>query len=70
MFESHILITGLVIFFARICDVAIGTIRTIVTVQGRTVIAFVLAVFEIVIWITVASTVITQIKDRPALVSV
>lgn len=68
MIESDVLITGVIVFFARICDVSIGTIRTIVTVQGRTLIAFILAVFEIVIWMGVASAVITQVKDQPILV--
>lgn len=68
MMETHIFLTGLVVFAARICDVSIGTIRTIVTVQGRTVIAFILAIFEITIWVTVAGTVINQIKDKPLLV--
>jgi uncharacterized protein YebE (UPF0316 family) len=68
MIDLNILLTGLLIFFARICDVSIGTVRTIVTVQGRTVIAFFLAIFEIVIWITVASAVIHQIKEQPVLV--
>jgi uncharacterized protein YebE (UPF0316 family) len=68
MFDSHILLTGVIIFVARICDVAIGTIRTIVTVQGRTAIAFTLAIFEISIWVTVVSAVINQIKDQPLLV--
>jgi uncharacterized protein YebE (UPF0316 family) len=68
MIDGNIILTGLVIFFARICDVSIGTIRTIVTVQGRTVIAFILALFEITIWILVASAVINQVKDQPLLV--
>jgi uncharacterized protein YebE (UPF0316 family) len=68
MFEPHILLTGVVIFLARICDVSIGTIRTIVTVQGRTAIAFGLAIVEISIWVTVVSAVINQIKDHPLLV--
>jgi uncharacterized protein YebE (UPF0316 family) len=68
MFEPHILLTGVIIFLARICDVSIGTIRTIVTVQGRTAIAFTLAIFEISIWVTVVSAVINQIKDQPLLV--
>ena len=68
MFESNILLTGLIVFVARICDVSIGTVRTIVTVQGRTAIAFILAIFEISIWVTVVSAVINQIKDRPLLV--
>lgn len=62
------LLTGVIIFLARICDVSIGTVRTIVTVQGRTAIAFFLAIFEITIWVTVASTVINQITDKPLLV--
>ncbi|WP_163339496.1 DUF2179 domain-containing protein [Desulfopila sp. IMCC35008] len=59
---------GLAVFVARIFDVSIGTVRTIVTVQGRTAIAFFLAVFEVTIWITVVSAVITQVKDMPVLV--
>ncbi|WP_300463577.1 DUF5698 domain-containing protein [Desulfobacula sp.] len=66
--ENHILLTGLFVFFARICDVSIGTIRTIMTVQGRTVISFVLALFEITIWVLVASTVLNQVKEKPILV--
>jgi len=65
--DSQILLTGLVIFIARIFDVSIGTIRTIVTVQGRTVIAFFLAIVEITIWILVASAVINQVKEQPIL---
>jgi len=68
MFDANILWTGALVFVARICDVSIGTVRTIVTVQGRTIIAFVLAIFEITIWVTVVSTVINQIKDYPLLV--
>jgi len=65
--DTNILLTGLIIFIARICDVAIGTVRTIVTVQGRTVIAFCLAVVEITIWVLVAGTVFNQIKEQPVL---
>jgi uncharacterized protein YebE (UPF0316 family) len=68
MFDGNIIWTGLIIFLARICDVSIGTVRTIVTVQGRTVVAFILAVFEISIWITIASAVIHQIKAHPLLI--
>jgi uncharacterized protein YebE (UPF0316 family) len=65
--DMHVLLTGFIIFIARICDVSIGTFRTIVTVQGRSVLAFFLAIAELLIWITVASTVIHQIKDSPIL---
>lgn len=65
--DYNIILTGLIVFFARICDVSIGTVRTIITVQGRTAIAFVLAVFEIIIWILVVSAVIHQVKEQPIL---
>lgn len=67
IFDSQVLLTGFLVFAARICDVSIGTVRTIVTVQGRSVLAFCLAVFEVTIWITVVSTVINQISSMPIL---
>jgi uncharacterized protein YebE (UPF0316 family) len=67
VFQPETLITGLVIFLARIVDVSLGTVRTIVTVQGRSAIAFFLAIFEILIWITVASTVVQKVAAEPIL---
>ena len=64
MLDPHILLTGLIIFVARICDVSIGNIRTTVTVQGRTSISFTLAIFEISIWVIVVSAVGNLIKDQ------
>lgn len=67
-FDSQILLTGLFIFSARVVDVSLGTVRTIVTVQGRAVVAFFLAVIEVTIWITAISTIIKQIDQSPILV--
>lgn len=67
MIDLNILLTGLLIFVARIADVSLGTVRIIVTVQGRRVIAFFLGICELLIWITVVSTVIYKIKDYPIL---
>jgi uncharacterized protein YebE (UPF0316 family) len=66
--EFSILQTGILIFFARVCDVSLGTIRTIATVQGRSVLAFFLGLFEVLIWITIVSTVVLHIKESPILV--
>ncbi|MCF6148288.1 MAG: DUF2179 domain-containing protein [Candidatus Kuenenia sp.] len=63
----EILITGFIIFFARICDVTLGTFRTIVTIQGRSLLAFILGFFEILIWIAVISTVIQKVMSSPIL---
>jgi len=66
--DGATLLMGLGIFLARICDVSIGTVRTIVTVQGRTVVAFCLGFAELVIWISVVGTVVNQIQDKPVLI--
>jgi uncharacterized protein YebE (UPF0316 family) len=66
--DPTVLFTGVAVFSARIFDVAIGTVRTIVTVQGRSVLAFTLAVFEVTIWISVVSTVINKVQTMPILI--
>lgn len=68
LLDYSVLLTGLLIMAARILDVSMGTVRTIVTVQGRILLAFVLGFFEVIIWVAVASTVITSVKDSPVLV--
>ncbi len=64
----ELLLKGIIIFVARICDVSIGTVRTIAIIQGRTVLAFFLGFMEIIIWITVAGAVINDINKTPVLV--
>jgi len=66
--DTSVLLTGLVIMVARILDVSMGTVRTIVIVQGRMVVAFFLGFIEITIWVTVVGAVITQINESPILV--
>jgi uncharacterized protein YebE (UPF0316 family) len=68
VFDPVVFMTGLAVFVARIFDVSIGTVRTIVTVQGRTSLAFTLAVFEVTIWLTVVSTVIHKVGELPILI--
>jgi uncharacterized protein YebE (UPF0316 family) len=54
-----------VIILARIGDVSIGTIRTIMTIQGRRGLAITLAMFELTIWVFVVSRVINEISKQP-----
>ena len=42
------------IFFGRILDVSIGTVRTVISVKGEKFAASVLAFFEVFIWYYVA----------------
>lgn len=52
---NHVVFWPLFIFCARICDVSIGTIRTICVVRGYRLIAAVLGFFEVIIWVTAVS---------------
>ena len=61
--EFSTLLLGLLIFLARVVDVSLGTIRTIVIVQGKTLVAFVLGFIEVLIWITVVSQVIVSVRS-------
>ena len=58
-------VLALVVFFSRVVDVSIGTIRTISTVQGRVALAFVLGLFEVTIWLIVIATLVNTVLDRP-----
>ena len=62
-----ILLTGIIIFFARIVDVSLGTLRTISIIQGRTWVSFWLGFGEIIIWLWVISTVVPHIREIPVL---
>ena len=61
------LVTGIVIFLARIVDVSLGTMRTISTVHGQTLVSFILGFLEVSIWIFVISTVVAKIAQEPVL---
>jgi uncharacterized protein YebE (UPF0316 family) len=65
--DFSILQTGILIFLARVCDVSLGTLRTILTVQGRSVLAFFFGLFEVLIWISIVSTVVQRFKESPVL---
>lgn len=65
--ESATILTGLLIFFARIIDVSIGTIRIISIVNGRIKTAFFLGFLEVSIWLMVISTVLQKINGNPVI---
>ena len=68
MFDLSILLTGILIFCARVTDVSLGTLRTLMTVQGRMVVTFLLGLVEVTIWIFVITEVIAKIQESPLLV--
>jgi len=60
---------AVVIFAARTVDVAIGTVRTLAVVQGRTGLASVLGFVEICIWFTAVSEAVVRVGDAPWLLA-
>jgi len=63
-FTLGTLLTGILIFTARIGDVSIGTIRTLMVVNGRRRLAFALSFFEVLIWVAAVSKVFGNL-DQP-----
>lgn len=55
----------LAIFCAKLTEVTISTIRTVLAVRGMKTIATMLAGIEIAIWLVVASNVLAQIYSDP-----
>jgi len=57
------LILPLIIYFARICDVTIGTMRIIFVSKGQRRIAPFLGFFEVLIWILAISQIMTNLNN-------
>lgn len=64
-----LLVQALFIFFARIADVSMGTLRMILLVKGQRKIAAVLGFFEVMIYLIVLGKVVGNI-DKPILIIV
>ena len=63
-FNLHVLEWSLIIFFALILQVLVGTIRTITMIKGNKTLTSVIGFFEAAIAITVVITVISNaVKD-------
>ena len=56
---------ALLIFFMRIADVSIGTIRTIYTIRGQRLLAMCLGVVESAIWILAISKAMQLMQENP-----
>lgn len=65
--DSTTLLTGLLVFFARVTDVSLGTIRTISIVHGNMRRAFFLGFVEISLWLVVITAVLHQVMGNPLL---
>lgn len=60
------IILPIIIFFARICDVTLGTVRIILVSRGKRNIAPFLGFFEVLIWIVVIGQLVQHIHSVTA----
>jgi uncharacterized protein YebE (UPF0316 family) len=61
--SSHALLVALGIFGLRICDVSVGTVRTIFTIRGYKLVSFCLGTVESGIWIFAISRVMKYVNQ-------
>jgi uncharacterized protein YebE (UPF0316 family) len=60
-------LVAVAIFALRIVDVSLGTIRTILVVQGRLFASVLTGFIEVLLWVLAVSQVIANIKESPLL---
>ncbi len=63
------LLLPLMIFFARIADVTIGTIRIVMVSKGQKLVAPVLGFFEVIIWLLAMSKIVQNIDNWVAYIA-
>lgn len=66
MMENTIILGGL-IFLSEVVALTLGTVRTMMTVQGETRMAFLLGALEMTIWVLGTSAVISKVGQEPVL---
>ncbi len=59
--DQHPILMIVAIFMARVCDVSLGTLRTIVIFRGYRLLAALLGFFEVLIWLLAAGQVIRNL---------
>ena len=60
---TETILFALMIMCLRIIDVSLGTIRMIITVQGKKYIAGAIGFFEVTIWVVAISSVMSQLNN-------
>jgi len=63
LINSEVLITGLLIFLARIIDVSMGTLRIIFISKGRKIQSTIIGFFEILIWLVAITRIMENLTN-------
>lgn len=64
-----LILLPIIVFFARVADVSLGTMRIIYTSRGKRNIASLLGFAEVFIWIVVVSQIIRNVHSLPAYIA-
>ncbi len=67
--DEYPLLLPLIIFFGRIVDVTLGTLRIIFVSKGQKTLAPLIGFFEVFIWIVVISQILSRTNDMVAYLS-
>lgn len=62
---TALIINCLLIMFARIVDVSLGTLRSVSVIYGRRRLAWFFGFFEVLIWVLVVSRVLGLVQQHP-----
>ena len=60
----NIVLLCIEILFARIIDVSLGTIRTVIVVKGKNLIGSILGFFEVTVWFLVVEQALTTSNNN------
>ena len=60
---DNIVILCILIFCARIVDTSLATIRTVMVVKDRTILAFIFAFFEVFVWFMIVREALTSVEN-------
>ncbi len=69
LLDNYPYLLPLIIFFGRIVDVSLGTLRIIFVSKGEKYIAPVIGFFEVLIWIVIISEIFARANDALAYIS-
>ncbi len=61
--DLSVITTSILIFFARVTDVSLGTLRTAYVIQGRRELSWILGFLEVLIWVYAVSEVIHNLTQ-------
>jgi uncharacterized protein YebE (UPF0316 family) len=65
LLNDYGILSYFIIFFAKIIEVSISTIRIMFVAKGERVKASIIAFFEILIWIVIVSSVLSNLSEDP-----